>query len=108
MAKVYLAKIQGKVGPETLQTLTRGIFSDGDKLRARRARLVRSGKNSSVVELELAEGKNREVRRMFESQRLTVRRLQRVQIGPIKLGQLPVGKWRTLSDAEVKSLLSSI
>ncbi len=108
ITKVYVAKIQGKVTPGTLENLQRGVFCDGEKLRARRARLVSSGPNSSVVELELAEGKNREVRRMFESQRLTVRRLQRVQIGPIKLGQLPVGKWRALSDAEVKSLLASI
>jgi len=108
IAKVYVAKIQGKVAPETLETLQRGVFCDGEKLRARRARLVHSGPNSSVVELELTEGKNREVRRMFASQRLTVRRLQRVQIGPIKLGQLPAGKWRALSDAEVKSLLASI
>ncbi|HWD19700.1 MAG TPA: pseudouridine synthase, partial [Verrucomicrobiae bacterium] len=41
-------------------------------------------------------------------QGLTVRRLQRVQIGPIKLGELRLGKWRLLTDAEVKSLLSSL
>jgi 23S rRNA pseudouridine2605 synthase len=57
------------------------------------------------VELELTEGKNREVRRLFETQNLAVRRLQRVQIGPIKLGQLPVGKWRALTEPEIKSLL---
>ena len=56
----------------------------------------------------MTEGKNREVRRLFEAQRLTVRRLQRTQIGPIKLGELRVGKWRVLTDVEVKSLLDTL
>ena len=60
----------------------------------------------SVVELELAQGKYREVRRLFESQSVSVKRLQRVQIGKIKLGELPVGKWRTLTEPEIKSLMS--
>ena len=59
----------------------------------------------SEVELDLAEGKYREVRRLFESQGRTVRRLQRIQIGKIKLGELRPGKWRTLTESEIKSLL---
>jgi 23S rRNA pseudouridine2605 synthase len=74
-------------------------------LQARRTRLISANNTTSIVELELAEGRNREVRRLFESQRLAVRRLQRVQIGPIKLGQLPVGRWRALTETEIKSLL---
>ena len=58
------------------------------------------------VELELAEGKNREVRRLFESQRLTVKKLVRTQIGKIRLGELKPGKWRTLTEPEIKSLLA--
>jgi pseudouridine synthase len=60
------------------------------------------------VELELAEGKNREVRRLFESQGLVVMRLARVQIGKIKLGELKQGKWRTLTESEIKSLISPV
>jgi pseudouridine synthase len=56
--------------------------------------------------LELAEGKYHEVRRLFESQRRTVKKLQRIQIGKIKLGELRPGKWRTLTETEIKSLLS--
>jgi 23S rRNA pseudouridine2605 synthase len=55
--------------------------------------------------LELAEGKNREVRRLFESQGLTVERLQRTQIGKIKLGELKPGRWRALTETENKTLL---
>jgi 23S rRNA pseudouridine2605 synthase len=83
-------------------------MSEGEKLQARRARLISANNSNSIVELELAEGRNREVRRLFESQRLIVRRLQRVQIGPIKLGELPVGRWRTLTDAEIKTLLKTV
>ena len=69
--------------------------------------LRRSANNSnSVVELELAEGRNREVRRMFASQGLEINRLVRTQIGKIKLGELPSGKWRTLTEPEIKSLLA--
>ncbi len=45
---------------------------------------------------------------MFESQNLTVKRLQRTQIGKIKLGELKMGKWRTLSEAEIKTLTSDL
>jgi pseudouridine synthase len=68
--------------------------------------LVSSTSSQSVIELELAEGKYREVRRMCESQRLTVKKLQRIQIGKIKLGELRAGRWRTLTEPEIKSLLS--
>jgi len=108
MAKTYLAKIQGRVTPAMLKTFTEGIVSEGERLRARRARIVDSNPASCTVELEMTEGRNHEVRRLFESQHLTVRRLRRVQIGPIKLAQLPVGRWRHLTDIEVKSLLPSL
>ncbi len=75
-------------------------------MKAEKARVLSANNSNSVVELELAEGKNREVRRMFESQGLEVSRLVRTQIGKIKLGELPSGKWRTLTEPEIKSLLS--
>ncbi len=74
-------------------------------MQARRARLISANKSTSVVELELTEGRNREVRRLLDAQNLTVRRLQRVRIGPIKLGELPAGRWRALTEPEIKSLL---
>jgi 23S rRNA pseudouridine2605 synthase len=106
--RIYVAWVEGRVTPEMLRNFTAGVMNAGEKLQARRARLVSANNSNSIVELELAEGRNREVRRLFESQRLAVRRLQRVQIGPIKLGQLPVGRWRTLTETEIKSLLGLI
>jgi pseudouridine synthase len=103
--RIYVAWVEGRVTPEMLKNFTQGVMSAGEKLKARRARIVSANNSNSIVEMELTGGKNREVRRLFESQNLTVRRLQRVQIGPIKLGQLPVGKWRALTEPEIKSLL---
>ncbi len=104
--KKYVATVEGKVEPEMLAKFTHGIFDGGEKLRAEKAFLISASKSQSVVELELSEGKNREVRRLFESQNITVKKLQRTQIGKIKLGELKLGKWRTLTETEIKTLLS--
>jgi len=103
--RIYAAWVEGRVTPEMLRTFKTGVMSAGEKLQASRARLVSANNSTSIVELELNEGRNREVRRLFESVGLTVRRLQRVQIGPIKLGELPVGRWRALTESEINSLL---
>lgn len=104
--KKYLATVEGRVDAEMLGRFTRGVFYQGERFKAEKVRLVSASSSQSVVELELAEGKYREVRRLFESQGRTVKRLQRTQIGKIKLGELRPGKWRTLTEAEIKSLLN--
>lgn len=108
MHKIYSAVIEGRVQPAMLRKFLAGIEDAGETLKAEKARLLSANNSHSVVELELAEGRNREVRRLFESQGLTVVRLQRIQIGRIKLGELPLGKWRTLTEPEIKSLLAPI
>jgi 23S rRNA pseudouridine2605 synthase len=104
--KKYVATVEGRVEPATLVLFIKGLWYQGEKLKAEKVRLISASKAQSVAELELAEGKNREVRRLFESQGLMVKRLQRIQIGKIKLGELRPGKWRTLTETEIKSLLS--
>ena len=98
--------VAGRVEPRMLNDFLSGISQGGERLKAEKARVLSANNSNSLVELEMAEGKNREVRRLFESQGLTVNRLLRTQIGKIKLGELPSGKWRTLTDAEIKSLIS--
>ena len=105
ITKKYVVTVDGRVEQEMLEKFVRGVYHEGEKLTARRVRLVSASKSVSVAELELNEGKNREVRRMFESQGKMVKRLQRVQIGKIKLGELKPGKWRGLTEPEIKSLL---
>jgi len=99
--KKYLATIEGKLEQQMLDRIVRGVFHGGEKLKAESARQV----SRNVVELELSEGKNREVRRLFESQGLAVERLQRTQIGKIKLGELKPGRWRALTETEIRTLL---
>jgi 23S rRNA pseudouridine2605 synthase len=104
--KLYLATVRGRVPDSAARALTKGQLCDGEKLRARRARVVTANNSRSVLELELTEGKNREVRRLLQALELTVERLLRVQVGPVRLGELPQGKWRTLSSAEIHSTSS--
>lgn len=104
--KHYRVTVAGRLAPGTLRHLERGVTHTGEMLRAESARLVDSNNTRSVVEVVLAEGKNREIRRLFESQNILVTRLERWQIGSIKLGELRAGRWRTLTEAEIKSLLT--
>jgi 23S rRNA pseudouridine2605 synthase len=106
--KKYLAHVEGEVTPAMLALFKRGIFHEGERLKALAARIVSGTRHKSVVELELGEGKNREVRRLFESQAVTVKKLQRTQIGKIKLGELKPGKWRTLNAVEIKTLTTDL
>ena len=106
--KKYLATVEGAVTPAMMQLFKQGIFHEGERLKALSAKIISGTRAKSVVELELGEGKNREVRRLFESQAVTVKKLQRTQIGKIKLGELKPGKWRTLNAVEIKTLISDL
>ena len=106
--KVYRATVEGRVEPPMLKKFLAGIEDAGETLKAEKAHILSANNSHSVVELELAEGRNREVRRLFASQNLNVTRLQRIQIGRIKLGELPIGKWRSLTEPEIKSLLAPL
>ena len=108
VSKTYVATIEGRVEPDLLEKFRRGVVDHGEKLTAQKTHLISANNTRSVVELELTEGKNREVRRLFESQGRMVLALKRIRIGPIKLGELPSGKWRTLTLPEIKSLLAKL
>jgi len=106
--KTYTVTVEGRVEPATLQRFVQGVKDGEEILKAQNARLLSANNTRSVVELILTGGKNREIRRLFASAGLSIIRLQRTQIGRIKLGELPAGKWRTLTETEIKSLLSQI
>lgn len=105
ISKRYHVVATGRVTPADVAGFVRGIEHEGETLRAERVRIVSANNSHSVIELELTQGKNHEVRRLFDAIGHPVETLQRQQIGPIKLGQLPAGRWRVLTDSEVKSLL---
>ena len=103
--KTYHVQI-GAIADEALvDTLQRGVRgSDGELLRAKRASLLRSGERNSWLEIILDEGKNRQIRRLLESQKIEVLRLVRVAVGPLTLGNLAKGAVRALSAEEKLSL----
>ncbi len=103
--KIYWVIVTGFVDKKVAETLTKGIRDDGDLLKAERARVHEANNTHSTLEIELAEGKNREVRRLLYACGFEVEKLIRVSIGRVKLGDLPSGKWRTLTEPEIKSLL---
>ena len=103
--KVHMVEVAGEVPQRALKQFIRGVEHEGELLQARKATLVNANRTRSVVELELTEGKNREVRRLFVTQKMKVTRLIRVRIGNVKLGELPAGKWRALTETEIETLL---
>ena len=104
--KIYEVTVEGRAELDQITAFTRGIRDEGEMLKAQRARVLESTKGHSLIEMEMTEGKNREVRRMCAVVGLTVERLVRTQVGKIKLGELRPGKWRTLTESEIKTLLT--
>lgn len=98
--KEYLVWVKGDITPAVLEKLSQPMTLDGQKLRA--AKVARRGEYS--LSIIIHEGKNRQVRRMCASVGLTVTRLKRIREGELRLGELPVGKWRILSKEEIEYL----
>jgi 23S rRNA pseudouridine2605 synthase len=102
--KLYRALIAGAPDREVLAKLTSGIWLSDGKVRAKRARLVGRQGQANVLELVLAEGKNREIRRMLARLGHKVMSLTRVAVGPISVKGLSIGECRSLSRHEVELL----
>ena len=102
--KTYLVKASARLTDDQLRRLRDGIeLSDGPTRPALVAR-VRDSAKYTHVEITVTEGRNRQVRRMVEALDAKVLKLVRVKIGAIRIGTLPIGKWRMLTEAEVRLL----
>lgn len=101
--RVYLVTVEGRVSDAQLAILERGVRHDAEQLRAASAELRKASNKESHLTMTLTEGKNREVRRLFETIGHPVTRLRRIQFGGLGLGDLPAGRWRRLSDAELRA-----
>jgi 23S rRNA pseudouridine2605 synthase len=102
--KIYHVQIAAVADDPLLDALQCGVENRGQVLHATRASLLRTGEKNSWIEIVLDEGKNRQIRRMFESLGIEVLRLVRVSIGPLALGDLLHGKTRPLTSQEKSSL----
>ena len=103
--KVYQAVISGIPNHFEIEKLQRGVYIDGKKTAPAKAELISADKTNALVELTIHEGRNRQVRKMFEAIGYKVIYLKRVAIGNVVLGNLPLGKWRHLNPNEVKYLM---
>ncbi|HVC05851.1 MAG TPA: pseudouridine synthase [Candidatus Acidoferrales bacterium] len=101
VTKRYVATLDGPVSSEQLAQIVTGVELDDGPARARSAK--RAG-SDTTVEVVMAEGRKREVRRLFAAVGLDVRDLVRIAVGPLLLGDLPEGEARELSRAELSSL----
>jgi 23S rRNA pseudouridine2605 synthase len=105
--RVYHVLVSGRFEPDTLPSLQRGVVLEDGPARVDRARLLGDAPNGRYwIELQLSEGRYREVKRLCRVVGLVVERLCRVAFGALELGELPEGQWRELGAGEVARLRS--
>ena len=105
--KVYLVKIDELVIPTKVKSLAKGVIIDGQKTSNAKVKIKKLDrkKKTSLIELTIHEGKNREVRKMCEVIGKKVLALHRRKIADLDVKNLKIGQWRYLTDNEVKRLL---
>lgn len=103
VAKVYRVEVEGRPAAAGLRRLETGIPLDGRMTLPCRIRELRPGPPAEL-EVVLHEGRKNQIRRMFADIGHPVRRLVRVAVGPVQLGSLPPGAYRSLTDAELRAL----
>ncbi len=101
--KTYRVDVKG-YSPENLQLLKRPVFLDGRKIAPPKVELLASELDRAKILITIHEGRNRQVRRMCAKANMQVKRLQRIREGALEIGQLPVGKWRYLTEKEIEVL----
>lgn len=108
IAKTYVAKVEGRVPRGLIRTLRDGVELDDGPAVIDRGRVIDVSASASLVEIELHEGRNRIVRRIFEALGHPVLELTRTAVGPIHLGDLRVGATRVIAGAELGSLMKAV
>lgn len=104
MNKVYRVMIDGNIRESDIKSLKTGISIEDYTTAPAKVHIIETSKKESIVEITIHEGKNRQVRKMFEALGYAVLRLKRVAIGPITIEGLEEGKWRYLSKKEIEAL----
>lgn len=106
--KTYIAKVEGEVTIPSIQALRKGVMIDGRKTGKARVKLksIDKKKNTSLVELTIHEGRNHQVKKMFEVLGYKVIKLRREKYANLNLKGLMPGEYRSLSVKEVKILYS--
>ena len=105
--KTYVAEVDGEIYRRTLKQLLEGVTLDDGPVTVSKARIIEAGKDKSIVEIVIHEGRNRIVRRLMDHLGYPVRRLTRTQIGPVVLRGLLSGEMRDLTLDELGELLDN-
>jgi 23S rRNA pseudouridine2605 synthase len=105
MSKTYLVEVEGELTSAEIARLLKGVRSERQLLRAEKIFQVRSQTNTTELRLVLSEGKKRQIRRMMAAVGHPVKRLVRLAVGPVKLGNLATSQWRHLTHEEVYKLM---
>lgn len=105
--KTYLAEIEGHISDESIKKLKTGVVIDSGKTAPANVKFIKHIKSKSLIQISIYEGKNRQVRKMFEAVGHSVKLLKRVSFGKITLGGLEVGSWTYLSSEEIEFLKRS-
>ncbi len=105
--KTYVAEVDGEIYRRTLKQLLEGVTLDDGPVTVSKARIIEAGKDKSIVEIVIHEGRNRIVRRLMDHIGYPVRRLTRTQIGPVVLRGLLSGEMRDLTLDELGELLDN-
>ena len=106
--KTYIAEVGGLVGEQALSRLRRGITLEDGPVRPTSVKIVSTAGDKTLLKITIQEGRNRIVRRTMEAVGHPVRRLSRIGIGPVRLGNLKVGEYRDLTREELGGLLDLI
>lgn len=104
--KTYIAKIKGGVSIKGLNQLRKGVQIDDYTTSPAKVATLTAAEGYVYVEITIHEGKNRQVRKMFEAVGSKVVALQRTKIGTVELGNLPLGRWRHLTSHEINYLMN--
>ncbi len=100
--KTYQVEVEGHITREDIKALEHGIWLSEGKTSPAKITNIKSGSKTSRLEITLREGRNREIRRILARLEYEVRTLRRIKIGWLSAPQLKIGKYRRLSDAEVR------
>jgi 23S rRNA pseudouridine2605 synthase len=103
--KTYIAEVTGVIGEQTLRRLRRGITLEDGPVQPTSVKIVSAAGDKTLLKITIQEGRNRIVRRTMEAVGHPIRRLSRIGIGPVRLGNLKVGEYRDLTREELGGLL---
>lgn len=98
----YVVTMRGELSDEDAERALGGVRVDDELLRATRVEILKRSRRETHVRVELVEGRNRELRRLFKAAGHEVTRLKRIRFGGLSLGTLAPGKWRELSPEELQ------